>query len=349
MGAGGSTPQSPCEAAGFKFCASVSHATGCENSGPDAFYCKCATGYRYEGRSEKSRCDDINECFTGEHDCATKMQNSMCENTPGSYQCVCGANRQLVDGKCEDKNECTAGNGGCGAFAKCVNNLDAAPTCICEPGYDGNNGQAGIDCKDIDECDTNPCPANSACINTPGSYKCECQKGFTMSPDNVCVSKNFCTEGANDCDPHLATCKQLVGTYSCSCKQNLAGTGKKGQCTPKEGFEQLPCELMGEACGAYRECKRDSEGNYSCVNKSVTSQISTMFKDGFSSDTPVWIWAVAGGGLIVAIVFLWLFLKKRKNKDRGGAGDYDVYGMGDAREGDAYSQTGYGTMDYYYG
>ncbi len=41
-------------------------------------------------------------------------------------------------------------------------------------------GYAGIGCFDIDECvlGLDSCSANAACINTPGSYKCECYDGY---------------------------------------------------------------------------------------------------------------------------------------------------------------------------
>ena len=37
-------------------------------------------------------------------------------------------------------------------------------------------------CSDVDECSndsTNPCDDNAECINTPSSYKCVCDNGYT--------------------------------------------------------------------------------------------------------------------------------------------------------------------------
>lgn len=41
-------------------------------------------------------------------------------------------------------------------------------------------GWTGIDCsEDIDECKTiHPCHAARACVNLPGTYKCECFDTF---------------------------------------------------------------------------------------------------------------------------------------------------------------------------
>ncbi|XP_059455151.1 putative wall-associated receptor kinase-like 16 [Corylus avellana] len=48
--------------------------------------------------------------------------------------------------------------------------------CICRSGYEGNPYLSN-DCKDINECEiSNPC--NTTCTNIPGSFKCDCPKGY---------------------------------------------------------------------------------------------------------------------------------------------------------------------------
>jgi hypothetical protein len=40
--------------------------------------------------------------------------------------------------------------------------------------------------SDIDECANNPCAANATCSNTPGTYDCVCNTGFSGDGHNFC-------------------------------------------------------------------------------------------------------------------------------------------------------------------
>ena len=48
-------------------------------------------------------------------------------------------------------------------------------------------------CADIDECEENISGCNDTCVNTDGSFYCECQKvGYEVGPDGLsCVGKYF--------------------------------------------------------------------------------------------------------------------------------------------------------------
>ncbi|XP_022795937.1 neurogenic locus notch homolog protein 1-like isoform X3 [Stylophora pistillata] len=60
----------------------------------------------------------------------------------------------------------------CQNGATCVNK-NYGYTCLCKPGYQGENCE-----QDIDECRTRPCRNGGACENVPGSYRCKCKPGF---------------------------------------------------------------------------------------------------------------------------------------------------------------------------
>ncbi|XP_022859006.1 wall-associated receptor kinase 2-like [Olea europaea var. sylvestris] len=49
--------------------------------------------------------------------------------------------------------------------------------CTCFEGYEGNP-YLHPGCRDINECNQNPCDPKGICTNTPGSYKCSCPHGY---------------------------------------------------------------------------------------------------------------------------------------------------------------------------
>lgn len=41
---------------------------------------------------------------------------------------------------------------------------------------------------DVDECAERPCDTSELCVNTPGSFKCQCKNGFKLdSVTNACT------------------------------------------------------------------------------------------------------------------------------------------------------------------
>jgi len=82
---------------------------------------------------------DINECETiggaEGHRCGA---NTICNNTQGSYECLCIEGYRRVDNfTCEEHDECSTGAHGCHANARC-HNTPGQYECICQPGYEGD-------------------------------------------------------------------------------------------------------------------------------------------------------------------------------------------------------------------
>ncbi|CAB4018016.1 fibrillin-2-like isoform X48, partial [Paramuricea clavata] len=109
-----------------------------------------------------------------------------------------------------------------------ANMCHADATCTNTPGSylcTCNTGYTGIGtyCVDIDECSqANMCHADSTCTNTPGSYLCSCNTGYTGN-GTYCVDIDECSQ-ANMCHAD-ATCTNTPGSYLCTCNTGYTGNG----------------------------------------------------------------------------------------------------------------------------
>ncbi|KAM9804787.1 protein HEG [Neosynchiropus ocellatus] len=60
-------------------------------------------------------------------------------------------------------------------------------TCRCQQAWTGPTCS-----QDVDECETDPCPAGSRCVNTKGSFSCECPLGLDLEDGRSCTkAKTF--------------------------------------------------------------------------------------------------------------------------------------------------------------
>lgn len=67
---------------------------------------------------------------------------------------------------------------------------------------------------DVDECqDSSIC--SHKCINSEGSYKCDCNQGFKLENDKDCVDVNECL------DTKCHDCENLPGSFKCFCKKGF--------------------------------------------------------------------------------------------------------------------------------
>ncbi|CAF3833457.1 unnamed protein product [Rotaria magnacalcarata] len=86
--------------------------------------------------------------------------------------------------------------------------------CVCPFGF------AGDQCEyDINECQSNPCPKQSTCIDMPDGYSCVCDPGWTgvdCSEDiDECKTTQSCKAARN--------CINLPGSYRCECFESFTG------------------------------------------------------------------------------------------------------------------------------
>jgi len=148
------------------------------------------------------------------------------------------------------------------------------PQCICKTGFIAMND--GITCSDIDECMTgnNKCP--DSCVNTIGSYSCECAAGL-MRVDNKCVEAKECEKGYvkenntcfdfDECTtkkhrcPDNSFCLNTRGSYRClqHCRSpNLQVNQQTGSCE-----DVNECETGAHQCNEYFQCV-NTVGRYDC-------------------------------------------------------------------------------------
>ncbi len=187
-----------------------------------SYSCICVNGF--EGPNCEHNVDD----------CASKpcLHGGICHDKIASFHCECPPGRTGL--YCHLNDACASNP--CNAAAICDTSIfNGSYTCSCPQGY------SGTDCnQDIDEClegkwdaccfpqfefykqcifSGSPCEHGGVCVNTPGSYRCDCPTGF---------SGRRCEMNINECESNPCqnegTCIDERGSFRCICmpgKSNL--------------------------------------------------------------------------------------------------------------------------------
>uniref|UniRef100_K7GS34 Adhesion G protein-coupled receptor E2 n=1 Tax=Sus scrofa TaxID=9823 RepID=K7GS34_PIG len=190
------------------------------------------------------------------------VNSTACRCLPG-FSASSGEVFTSPSDSCDDINECAPPAAvSCGKNAECLN-TDRGYHCICTPGYELASGaptfrnESENTCQDVDECQQKLriCKSHSICINTQGSYICQCLPGFKLNPRDpkLCTDVNECTPGSNPC--HNSThCFNLVGRYECRCRPGWK---------PIPGDPSSPKDIV---CEDKDEC---SSGEHHCHNSTI--------------------------------------------------------------------------------
>ncbi|CAL1296937.1 unnamed protein product [Larinioides sclopetarius] len=213
--------------------------------------CQCVEG-RKQQNSKTYWDDDLASCVSC--DCG---ENGTCRFDEEKKVCDCDENYKVHNGICRECN--------CGPYGFCSFDSDGNKVCTCDFGYSVLDGRCescdcepsdmrGIGtvclfektvkechcprgyqspkndfCKDINEClNKDACPANTECFNQPGSYSCQCKKGFKITNTGL-DPKKFGCEDINECAEHPCTdpntaCVNTPGSYDCKCKDGYYAT-----------------------------------------------------------------------------------------------------------------------------
>lgn len=215
----------------------------------------CGIGFE---RNALGACVDIDECLR-EGAC---RPNQRCVNGNGSYRChdllVCpnGFTASNDGTECLDVDECLTGEAKCGPDQVCKNKRGGY-VCLCPAGHIiGRNHR----CEDVNECDLHKgkvCPQNSECINTVGSYRCDCKDGFRKSrpEDLICTDVDECSEIPGLCHQR---CINYWGSYRCSCEPGYKLANDNRTCDDVDECEEYKSNNL---CVGFCE---NTPGSYGC-------------------------------------------------------------------------------------
>ncbi|XP_017126067.1 fibulin-1 [Drosophila elegans] len=264
----------------------------CENTF-DAYQCKCRPGFTLDYNNVtcspmnipicpsgyildklENKCIDIDECRENVHECKLSQY---CHNTNGGYHCLnvkakdcpLGYHYDSEYDKCKDTllsddSECKDDS------SKCFTEKSQS----CESGFSLKNGS----CTDIDECNnntTNNCLSDNhqECINTLGSYLCQCQTGFNLDATlKKCVDINECSINNHNCLP-TQRCDNTIGSYICTRLQSC-GTGYTLNAETGNCDDDDECILNTHNCPLNYDC-HNTKGSFRCYRKTTTSSTTT--------------------------------------------------------------------------
>ena len=232
--------------------------------------CLCLPGY--EG-VPTINCTDINECSNSTlHICDDGVLGEICDNTAGSYVCICeeGFIRNDTSGLCEDYNECFDINDpanrndwsstawenrthNCHDNATCANTFGSY-TCSCNGNFYGD----GFCC--LQECDA--CGQNAHCtISDDHIPQCVCNSGYDgPSPLGIsnCTDTNECVVNATEIcqDTIFTNCQNTAGSFVCLCPEGYEVNVQDGGCDDID-------ECLLEVCHDNSTCT-NNVGSYTC-------------------------------------------------------------------------------------
>ncbi|WAR04466.1 FCGBP-like protein [Mya arenaria] len=259
--------------------------------------CFCKEGYMLDGED----CVPEEECGCVFNDQYYSVGDEFVVDGCGSRSvCQPGGNMPEEGVTCHENATCDLQDGRYGCHCRdgfygdgvhvCVEKACELDSCEdpCDPDPCGENEVCirtpETDKLYIDECltATDTCPQNARCINTEGSFECECFDGFIMSAGQ-CDDVDECKLASKNTCGNNSKCSNKPGGFECPC---CAGFEKddNGECVATEGpgaanspvccvCDAAICDEPGKVnscsnvdCPLYQNCVKSEEtGKPTCV------------------------------------------------------------------------------------
>lgn len=177
----------------------------CSNQEPLFTWCEKTQGDVHAWSNPGPFCQTNRSCSVKNGGC-----EHMCNVEGNEVICSCDGGYELnKDGfSCRLKNMCFQDT----CQYQCVMG-ERGFLCLCPPGLQLDFDQRT--CMDIDECLRADVCGEHLCINTEGSYACNCKEGFEMI-DGECRDLDECI--SSTCEH---ACLNSYGSFSCQCKNGF--------------------------------------------------------------------------------------------------------------------------------
>ncbi|CAH1797066.1 unnamed protein product [Owenia fusiformis] len=167
-------------------------------------------------------------------------------------------------------------------------------------GSKGEPGPLGPGAYDTDECEVNNGLCRQTCINTFGSYHCECDPGWKLDSNGLtCSDIDECASDNGGCEQ---TCTNTVGSFQCSCSDAFRLANNKLSCND---FNE--CSSGNGGCSGTQTCA-NTIGSRLCLENggSTTGGQAGALGNIMSGDLVfgLLIWA----GILTLLVFILIIL-----------------------------------------
>ena len=102
-------------------------------------------------------------------------------------------------------------------------------------------------CMDINECERTPglCRGGK-CINTPGSFHCECPIGHELAQDGAsCKDIDECSKTSGICSNGV--CENMMGAYQCICDEGYRQAGSGTNCVDVDECVEVCMNILNQS------------------------------------------------------------------------------------------------------